>query len=244
MIHGSILSLSLGKIWMRMPLKNQGVLSDVYDGRYIQFSKLSYEKRPTYDMKMPASTLMPCKHVPVVAAVRLADVPERGLQIELAAEGAAVVARDDDGPQPELGHQAPARVVVVEVAAEAQELERHLVVARERRRADDGVVDGVVPRDRVVDVEEEAPGEVLACRGRASFWRFGAVQPGEVAEREGLGVAFTGVGVPRDRREGSDRRGVRLGAGGGAGRRRDAGGRSSAPRSEEAAGGEAERARA
>jgi hypothetical protein len=25
MIHGSILSLSVGKYWMRMPLKNQGV---------------------------------------------------------------------------------------------------------------------------------------------------------------------------------------------------------------------------
>ena len=41
MIQGSILSLSLGKIWMRMPLKNHGVLSEVNDGRYIQFSKLS-----------------------------------------------------------------------------------------------------------------------------------------------------------------------------------------------------------
>src|SRR5579883_393516 len=59
MIHGSILSLSLGKICTRMPLKNHGVLSDVYDGKYIQFSKLSYENKPTYDMKMPASTLMP-----------------------------------------------------------------------------------------------------------------------------------------------------------------------------------------
>ena len=61
MSHGSIFSLSLGKIWMRMPLKNQGVLSEVYDGRYIQFSKLSYENRPTYDMKMPTSRLMPCR---------------------------------------------------------------------------------------------------------------------------------------------------------------------------------------
>ena len=56
----SILSLSLVNICSRSPLKNHGVLSDVNDGRYIQFSKLSYEKRPTYDMKIPASRLMPC----------------------------------------------------------------------------------------------------------------------------------------------------------------------------------------
>ncbi len=59
MSHGSIFSLSLVKICVRMPLKNHGVLSDVNDGKYIQFSKLSYEKRPTYDMKIPASMLMP-----------------------------------------------------------------------------------------------------------------------------------------------------------------------------------------
>ena len=40
MSHGSILSLSLGKIWMRMPLKNHGVLDDTYDGWYVQLSKL------------------------------------------------------------------------------------------------------------------------------------------------------------------------------------------------------------
>ena len=61
MSHGSILSLSLVKIWARMPLKNHGVLSDVNDGRYIQFSKLSYEKSPMYDMKIPASRLMPLR---------------------------------------------------------------------------------------------------------------------------------------------------------------------------------------
>ena len=40
MIHGSILSLSLGKVWIRMPLKNHGVLDDTYDGWYAQLSKL------------------------------------------------------------------------------------------------------------------------------------------------------------------------------------------------------------
>jgi hypothetical protein len=38
--HGSILSLSLGKIWMRMPLKNQGVFDETYEGWYVQLSKL------------------------------------------------------------------------------------------------------------------------------------------------------------------------------------------------------------
>ena len=40
MIHGSIFSLSLGKIWMRTPLKNHGVFDDTYDGWYVQLSKL------------------------------------------------------------------------------------------------------------------------------------------------------------------------------------------------------------
>ena len=47
MSQGSIFSLSLVNTCRRNPLKNQGVLSDVYDGRYIQFSALSYENRPT-----------------------------------------------------------------------------------------------------------------------------------------------------------------------------------------------------
>jgi len=31
-IHGSIFSLSLGKICTRIPLKNHGVLDETYDG--------------------------------------------------------------------------------------------------------------------------------------------------------------------------------------------------------------------
>src|SRR5262249_59955700 len=38
--HGSILSLSLVKIWTRRPLKNHGVFDDTNDGWYVQLSKL------------------------------------------------------------------------------------------------------------------------------------------------------------------------------------------------------------
>ena len=123
--------------------------------------------------------------VEVVAAVHLADVPERGLEVELAPERAVVVARDDDGAHPELGHQAPARPLPVEVSAEAHELERHPVVPRQRRRPDHRVIDGVVLREGVVDVEEEAPGEILRIEERVLL-AVRAVQPREIAEGEGL----------------------------------------------------------
>jgi hypothetical protein len=59
MSQGSIFSLSLVNTWSRTPLKNHGVLSEVNDGRYIQFSQLSYENRPTWDMNRPTSRLSP-----------------------------------------------------------------------------------------------------------------------------------------------------------------------------------------
>ena len=65
----------------------------------------------------------------MVSTVRLADIAERGGEIELASSGAEVVARHDRGAHPQLREHAAARVLPVEVAAEAEEGERELVVA-------------------------------------------------------------------------------------------------------------------
>ncbi len=119
----------------------------------------------------------------MIAAVGLADVPERGLKVELPAVGAAVVARHEDRADAELGHQARARVLVVEVAAEAHKRQRDLVVARQRRRADDRVVDRVVRRERVVHVERKLPVKYGRIEQRLGL-TVGAVEPREVAKGE------------------------------------------------------------
>ncbi len=70
------------------------------------------------------------EHVPVIPAVCFADVSEGVLQVELPAERAEVVTGDERRAEAKLHHHAAARVLVVEVAAEAHEGERELVVSR------------------------------------------------------------------------------------------------------------------
>ena len=65
------------------------------------------------------------------------------------------------------------------------ERERELVVARERRGADHGVVDRVGHRGRVVEIDEELGGDVGRVEHRLVLSAC-PVEPPEVAEGEGL----------------------------------------------------------
>ena len=145
------------------------------------------------------------QRVPVIAAVGLADVAQGRLQIELPAHRARVVPGHERRAHPELRHQTPARVPVVEVPAKAEESECHFIIARERCRADHGVVDGVILRHRVVHIEEEFGCEVGSIEN-CLVLTARAVQPCKVAECEGLGGLFVLRGCGRGRLRGWWRR--------------------------------------
>src|ERR1700738_2115464 len=148
--------------------------------------------------------------VPVIAAIGFGDVAEGVPKVELAAVGAGVVARDAHRAGAELQHDAAARVLPVEVAARAEEAEVEFARAEGRSRADDGVIDRVRPIPDVVDVGQEAAGEVLTVEQR-SVLAVVSVEPGEVAPGEGFG---------RGRRQTSASRPCAVGGGRRWGRRR------------------------
>ena len=89
-------------------------------------------------MNIPASTLMPCMLVEVIAAVRLRQVAVCIVEIPLAAGGAGVVARRGLRIHAELRHQTGAHVVIMEIAADAKLRDVHF--ARAENLADPPMV--------------------------------------------------------------------------------------------------------
>ena len=113
---------------------------------------------------MPASTLMPFQHVQVVAAIGLGNVAIGVARSHWPRAGLASLRGVIVRVHAELGHEPAADVVVVEVAADAQLLDLHLVGAAGLAGAVESVVLGMVEVVDVVRVDTELAGEVLACR--------------------------------------------------------------------------------
>ncbi len=124
--------------------------------------------------------------VPVISAVRFAQIAEGIAQVELPPVGAAVVARDAGCARSQLHEEPAARVVPVKIAAEAEEAQVELAGAESGGRADDGVIDRMVEVIDPVHVGGELTGEVLGIEQRG-FLPVGAVEPGEIAKGERLG---------------------------------------------------------
>lgn len=142
--------------------------------------------------------------LPVITGVGLAEVSVDGPQIELSALRRDVVARHHRRARSVLQHQAAAHRSDGDVAADAEERQLELVVARERRRAGDDVVDRVIERVGVVDVDVELRREILRRQQRLGLARL-AVEPAEVAP----GVRLTDGLVGQRRRRALFRAGRR-----------------------------------
>ena len=110
----------------------------------------------------------------------------------MTAPGAGVVARRHRRVHAELRHQAAADVLAMEVAADAELLHLQLARSSGLRRADERVVRRIVEVPDEARVGAELAREVLGIDRRVGRARV-AVEPGEVAERERIGLLAGGV---------------------------------------------------
>ena len=142
---------------------------------------------------MPASTLMPCSHVEVVAAVSFRKIAVGIVKIPLAARGAGVIARRGLGIQTELRHHPRSNIVIVKIAADAQLGHVHFIGSENLARTANRVVLGV---SEVVDVVDVGPisGVKNFVSSGTSFVR--GLPFSHVKSAKANGCAFSGFTVP------------------------------------------------
>src|SRR5580698_404545 len=130
--------------------------------------------------------------VPMVSGVGFTQISIDSLQIVLAFEGTAVIAGYDCGAGTKLHHDPAADMINVKISAETEEGELGFVVPGQRSGSYDGVVNGIVVRMGVVDIQGNISGKILGIEdGRGCFTAV-AIQPGKVTEGEGFAGRLPG----------------------------------------------------
>src|SRR5262250_113629 len=123
----------------------------------------------------------------MVAAVSFRDVAIGIVEIPLAARGTSIVARSSLRVKTELGHEASADVVEMEIAADAELCEMKFVRAENFAGAADGVVLGMMKIVDVIGVDANFRSEEFRVEGEV-FGAGVAVEPGEIGEGERFGL--------------------------------------------------------
>src|SRR6185312_7248305 len=109
-------------------------------------------------------------------------LPIYGLEVVLTLIRAPVIAWDHRTPRTELHHDPPPNIVDVDIAPETEEGKLQLVIPRQGRTTHYCVIYRTVIRVRIVQVQGNVTGEILAVDQRRARLAAGAVQPGKVPE--------------------------------------------------------------